>query len=474
MAPVEEGRLLAVGSCTWNPATKVLVVRGAPVKLSWKAQECWALLVEANGEVVSRETMHKKIWGDAVMEESNLAHVLVTLRKAIDPAPEGGGHIETIPRVGYRLAVPVTIVPTEPAPVSEVSAVQQRPRIPFVALASVAFVIVAAAVVLGNSIYHERRKTDEATRLSRTAMSLSRKGTMNGWSEARELIDQALALRPDLPLAKSASAELAVRAGFRSFDAALALAREAVAADPSCGDCHAVLGYILLTRFWSWEESEKQLAFAATPDAPAATHVWYAQLLGITNRFEAALRQADLAIQKDRNLASAYVMKGVLYYLQGRIPEAETQFGVADGIDPNNSSPPFWVYRCMLVRDKPLDAGVAWAKHGAVHANFSFDTDKRMRDQIHQLYESGGKAAIVSRWLKETTEIEAGRQHSYERAVWKMWLGDRTGALDELEKAEKARPFNLIYVAVDPALAPLRSESRFKALVTRLRLPVVQ
>ena len=474
MAPVEEGRLLAVGNCTWNPASKVLEVRGSRAKLSWKAQECWTLLVEAGGEVVTRETIHKRIWGDAVMEESNLAHVLVSIRKAIDPAPEGGSHIETIPRVGYRLSVPVTIVPAEPAPAAEVSALRQRPRMGFVARAAVAFAIVAAAVVLGNSIYHERRKIDEATRLSRTAMSLSRKGTMSAWGEARQLIDQALAIDPDFPLAKAASAELAVRAGARAFDAALALAREAVAADPSCGDCHAVLGYILLTRFWNWEEAEKQLVFAATQDAPAATHVWYAQLLGITNRFEAALRQADLAIQKDRNLASAHVMKGVLYYLQNRIPEAEAQFGVADGIDPNNPNPPFWLYRCMLLRDKPLDAGIAWAKHGAVHANFSFDMDKRMRDQIHQLYEGGGKAAIVNRWLKETTEIEAGRQHSYERAVWKMWLGDRAGALDELEKAEKARPFNLIYVAVDPALAPLRSESRFKALVTRLHLPVVE
>jgi len=445
--------------------------------LAWKAQECWTLLVDAGGEVVTRESIHKRIWGDAVMEDSNLAHVLVTIRKAIDPAPEGGSHIETIPRIGYRLALPVTFVQATPnpalAPAAEVVAEPHPHRLRLAALASFAFVLVAAAVVLGNDIYHKRRTFDEATRLSRVAMSLSRKGTMNGWNDARQLIDQALGIRPDLPLAKAASAELAVRAGTKSFDAALALAREAVAADPSCGDCHAVLGYILLTRFWNWEESEKQLAFAATQDAPAATHVWYAQLLGITNRFDAALRQADVAIQKDRNLASAYVMKGVLYYLQNRIPEAEAQFGVADGIDPTNSNPPFWLYRCMLIRDKPLDAGIAWVKHAAMHANFATDTDKRMRDQIHQLFESGGKTAIVDRWLKETAEIEAGRQHSYERAVWKLWIGERAGALDELEKAEKARPFNLIYVAVDPALAPLRTESRFRALVTRLHLPVI-
>jgi len=56
---------------------------------------------------------------------------------------------------------------------------------------------------------------------------------------------------------------------------------------------------------------------------------------------------------------------------------------------------------------------------------------------------------------------EAQRKNRYNRAVWQMWSGQPQQALDELEAAEEARPFNLIYVAADPTFAPLRAKPAF-------------
>lgn len=72
---------IRAGSCEWSPSERVLTVRGEAVKLSWKALECWSVLVEARGAIVSREALQKRLLGDALMDESDLAHVLAGLRK---------------------------------------------------------------------------------------------------------------------------------------------------------------------------------------------------------------------------------------------------------------------------------------------------------------------------------------------------------------------------------------------------------
>jgi hypothetical protein len=45
--------------------------------------------------------------------------------------------------------------------------------------------------------------------------------------------------------------------------------------------------------------------------------------------------------------------------------------------------------------------------------------------------------------------------------------------LDELEHVFDFRPFNAIYVAVDPMFAPLHGETRFRELLSRMGLDTV-
>jgi DNA-binding winged helix-turn-helix (wHTH) protein len=106
-----------IGECQWIAGTKTLLLRGQPVDPGWRSLECWAALVEANGEAVSREDLHARVWGKTVMDESNLTHTIAALRRAIDPAPSGQSYVETVPRVGYRLTVRVTTTgKASPAP----------------------------------------------------------------------------------------------------------------------------------------------------------------------------------------------------------------------------------------------------------------------------------------------------------------------------------------------------------------------
>ncbi len=69
----------------------------------------WALVKE-EGRVVSKSELMEAIWADAFVEESNLSQNVYTLRRALGVDEQGRQFIETIPRRGYRFAVPVRLL----------------------------------------------------------------------------------------------------------------------------------------------------------------------------------------------------------------------------------------------------------------------------------------------------------------------------------------------------------------------------
>ena len=77
--------------------------------------------------------------------------------------------------------------------------------------------------------------------------------------------------------------------------------------------------------------------------------------------------------------------------------------------------------------------------------------------------------------------LEVIRQHqelgdkqyvgTYEIASVYVALGDKDKAFEELEKAFEARDWGIARLSVDPFVAPLKDDPRFKDLVKRMKLP---
>lgn len=65
------------------------------------------MLVEADGAMVPKEELLALVWRDRFVEESVLSQNIYTLRKVLAEGDEGRTYIVTVPRRGYRLAVPV-------------------------------------------------------------------------------------------------------------------------------------------------------------------------------------------------------------------------------------------------------------------------------------------------------------------------------------------------------------------------------
>jgi pimeloyl-ACP methyl ester carboxylesterase/DNA-binding winged helix-turn-helix (wHTH) protein len=85
-----------------------LLRRGARVPITGKAFQTLRVLVEARGNLVSKQDLMTAVWPETTVEENNLDRNISTLRKALGEQSNGRPFIETVPRVGYRFLAPVT------------------------------------------------------------------------------------------------------------------------------------------------------------------------------------------------------------------------------------------------------------------------------------------------------------------------------------------------------------------------------
>jgi len=89
---------------------------GEAVSLPPKALELLQLLIEQQGKIVEKDFLMNALWGDTIVEESNLTQNIYVLRKALGKTADGQSFIETHSKRGYRF---VPAVQT-PAPDQEI------------------------------------------------------------------------------------------------------------------------------------------------------------------------------------------------------------------------------------------------------------------------------------------------------------------------------------------------------------------
>src|SRR5579859_178090 len=86
-----------------DPAKRSLSRDGQIVSLTPKEFDTLLVLVEARGSVVNKEELIARVWPDSYVGDGSLARNISVLRKAL-----GEGVIETLPKKGYRIGLPVS------------------------------------------------------------------------------------------------------------------------------------------------------------------------------------------------------------------------------------------------------------------------------------------------------------------------------------------------------------------------------
>ena len=92
---------------------RILWCEETPVQLPSKAVDLLCVLVENNGEVVTKDEILDKVWQDSFVEESVLSQNIHHLRKTFKDLNFQENPIQTIPRRGYRFAGDVHLIENE-------------------------------------------------------------------------------------------------------------------------------------------------------------------------------------------------------------------------------------------------------------------------------------------------------------------------------------------------------------------------
>src|SRR6516162_3832257 len=80
----------------------------APVAIGSRALEVLRVLVEADGDLVSKDEIMGAVWPGTVVEDNNLTVQLSTLRRILDRGRADGSCIQTVAGRGYRFTAVVT------------------------------------------------------------------------------------------------------------------------------------------------------------------------------------------------------------------------------------------------------------------------------------------------------------------------------------------------------------------------------
>jgi predicted ATPase/DNA-binding winged helix-turn-helix (wHTH) protein len=88
-------------------------LNGEALRIGSRAFDILELLIRANGAVVSKEEILRRVWPNSVVEENNLQVHVATLRKAL---ARDRDLIRTVPGRGYRLIAASSDKPGSPAP----------------------------------------------------------------------------------------------------------------------------------------------------------------------------------------------------------------------------------------------------------------------------------------------------------------------------------------------------------------------
>jgi DNA-binding winged helix-turn-helix (wHTH) protein/Flp pilus assembly protein TadD len=244
------------------------------------------ILIEANGELVQRETIASRVWPDAAVSDGNIAQHVYCLRRLLGEHAHDRAMIMTANRRGYRLTVPVRV--EAPPEMSDAGLDDKNADI-------------ESFCDFGQASYMLER---------RTASDLRR---------AIDVFESALQSDPDyVPALIGIARAYALLAEYWHVPAAGAFnkARQAVeralSLAPASASAHAVLSNLLVFADWDWAEAKSELdtALRFNPNSSVVHNnaVYYYICAG---DFDKALFDAKRALMLEPSSLSRQLLLGL-------------------------------------------------------------------------------------------------------------------------------------------------------------------
>jgi serine/threonine protein kinase len=241
-------------------------------------------------------------------------------------------------------------------------------------------------------------------------------------------------------------------------EAAKAAASKAIAIDPELPDGYTALGIIKYWYDWDWAEAEKLFlrAIALNPNY-SRSHLFYSAVLSCQGRNDESIREAQIAQKLEPLWIQVNIIAAQDLMLAQRNDEAIEQ--VKRSLEANPES---WVLRLILGKTYEQKGmfDAALENYENSWKDSSGETEPLAR--IGHLSAVRGDAAKARDVLTQLRTLSKQRYvPPYNIALVQVGLGQKDQALQTLLRACRERDVRMVFLGVDPALAPLRSDPRF-------------
>jgi len=245
-------------------------------------------------------------------------------------------------------------------------------------------------------------------------------------------------------------------------------AERAIALDPDLAEPHASLAFIRGLYEWEWEDAERlyKRAIALNPGYATAHHWLACDHYALLGRFDEAVAEIHIAIELDP--LSSIILEGRAYILMLR---GEYEAAIAGYQEIAAADPTFYkAYTSM---------GRAYVQMGRYREALAMlEKGRSLAGDVPSILGAMGQVCGLAGDGRRARELLAELERLSETryvpstclaVVW-LGMGDKTKALEWLEKGCGLRESPLTTLKVHPAYDPLRGEPRFDKLLRRLRL----
>ncbi len=244
--------------------------------------------------------------------------------------------------------------------------------------------------------------------------------------------------------------------------------QRALELDSTLGEAYTsrALARTLLNFDWDGAENDYKRAIELDPNYLQA-HTWYALLL-LTPLGRQTEARGQMAYTEARDPDSVLTTTGIalMERFAGRY-EQSNQILESHG----NESPPFEPAVEIMAENYLDEQQSKRALELLKSTPQTSDSGRERNALLGAVYAKAGDRVKATDALRKTlVNLHQGYPLSYETAIIYTALEDHEKALDMLEIAFDERKTDLVFLNVDPLLAPLRSEQRFKKLLTQMNL----
>lgn len=252
-----------------------------------------------------------------------------------------------------------------------------------------------------------------------------------------------------------------------AYPNAKAATLRALEIDNTLPEAHASLGWIKMFYDWDWAAAEKAFKRAIELNPNYATaHEWYATFLAPMGRFDEAISELKKAQELDPLSLIIHAIGGYVYSFAGLVDKAIECCHKTIEMDPNFMLAYFFLGNAYSWNSLWKEAISAFQKLAAL----SGDSPLAL-GFLGFAYGMGGQKAEAQKILDRLNRLSKdGDAFPFFKLTVHIGLGDRVQALEWLEKAYDEKESMLAFIKFWPLFDSLRQESRFKALLKKMRL----